>query len=66
MHKGDTIRFVGHTTNFKQTADSLEIEHRPISDAFPGDDAAIKVTSRVRSGDRLYRITSQASHNPDR
>lgn len=57
VHKGDTIRIVGHATNFKQTAESMEIDHKPITDAFPGDDVAIKVTSRVRSGDRLYRIT---------
>ena len=57
VHKGDTLRIVGHTTNFKRNAESIEIDHKPIADAFLGDDVAIKVTSRVRSGDRLYRIT---------
>ncbi len=57
VRSGDTLRFVGHSTNFKQKAESLEIDHKPISEAFPGDDAALKVESRVRSGDRLYRVT---------
>lgn len=57
VHSGDTLRFVGHSTNFKQSAESMEIDHKPIKDAFPGDDVAIKVDSRVRSGDRLYRVT---------
>lgn len=57
VHRGDTVRFVGKSTNFKQTVDSMEIDHKPIKDAFPGDDLAIKVDSRVRSGDRIYRIT---------
>ncbi len=56
LHKGDAIRFVGKTTNFKQTAESMEIDHKAVSNAFPGDDLAVKVDSRVRSGDRLYRI----------
>ncbi len=57
LRRDETVRFVGHTTNFKQAADSMEIDHRPVTDAFPGDDLAIKVESRVRSGDRLYRVT---------
>lgn len=56
VHKGDSIHFVGHTTDFGQVIGSMEIDHKPVTAAFPEDDVAIKVDSRVRSGDRLYRV----------
>lgn len=56
VHQGDKVHFVGRTTDFGQAVGSMEIDHKPVSDAFPGDDVAIKVESRVRTGDRLYRM----------
>ena len=56
VHKGDNVHFVGHTTDFDQVVDSIEIDHKTVTGAFPGDDLAIKVESRVRTGDRLYRM----------
>jgi signal-transduction protein with cAMP-binding, CBS, and nucleotidyltransferase domain len=56
LHKGDHLRLVGHTTSFKQVAGSMEIGHKPVTAAFPGDDVAMRVERRVRAGDRVYKV----------
>lgn len=53
---GDTIQIKGHTTDFKQTVDSLQVDHVPLSEAKKGQEIGIKVKSRVRIGDTAYKI----------
>lgn len=55
---GDTIHFKGHTTDFTQEINSLQIEHKPIDVAPPGSSAGLKVKDRVRPGDKVYLITA--------
>lgn len=54
---GDVVHISGHTTDFCQMIKSMQIEHRPINEAHPGDDVALKVLDRVRAGDRVFRIS---------
>lgn len=51
---GDTIKIQGHTTNFGQTVDSMQIDHQEINEAEKGDEVGIKVSEKVRSGDEIY------------
>jgi translation elongation factor EF-1alpha len=53
---GDKIHILGHTTDFTQRVNSIEIEHHPVVWVKPGDDVAIKVTEPVREHDVVYRI----------
>ena len=53
---GDRIHVKGHTTDFSQTVDSLEVEHEEVSKAGPRDDVAFKVTDKARVGDRGLRV----------
>jgi translation elongation factor EF-1alpha len=53
---GDQIHVKGHTTDFSQTIDSLEIEHQKVSQAGPGDDVAFKVSDKARTGDQVFRV----------
>jgi putative protease len=53
---GDTILFLGHTTEFIQRVDSIEIEHRKILSAGPGQEIAVKVYGQVRRGDGVFRV----------
>ncbi|MBU0497597.1 MAG: translation elongation factor-like protein [Candidatus Thermoplasmatota archaeon] len=53
---GDTIRFVGSTTDFTQKIDHMEINRQSISVANPGDAIGIKVINRVRENDLVYKI----------
>ncbi len=53
---GDTIHIKGHTTDFEQTVESMQIENQPVEKASPGDAVGIKVRERVRPNDIVYRI----------
>ncbi len=54
VHVGDRIRVQGHTTDFEQPVDSLQIEHESVEAAKAGDKIGIKVKDRCRRGDRVY------------
>jgi putative protease len=54
---GDTIHIQGHTTDFTQEVDSLQIENESVERAGPGADVGIKVQDRVREHDTVYKVT---------
>jgi putative protease len=56
---GDHVHVLGHTTNFEQEITSIQIDHLPVDEAEPGQEVALKVTGRVRGGDRVYRILAE-------
>lgn len=56
---GDVVRIHGHTTDFTQRVESMEIEHQKIQSAGPGAEVAIKVIERVRRGDVVYKIVEK-------
>lgn len=58
LHLGDTIHFIGHTTDFEQQINSMQIEHQAVESAKTGDAVGIKVKDRVRHGDKVYKVTA--------
>ncbi len=48
---GETIKIKGHTTDFKQTISSMQIDRVPINEAKKGDEIGLLVNSRVRQHD---------------
>ena len=56
LRVGDTVRIHGHTTDFTQTVDSLQIEHRAVERAERGSEVALKVRERVRRHDEVLRV----------
>lgn len=57
LRRGDTVRIHGHTTDFQQPVDSIQIEHEQVEEAGPGAKIGIKVKDRCRSGDHVYRVS---------
>ncbi len=53
---GDTIHIVGHTSDFTQSIDSMQIENKNVQEAGPGADIGIKVKDRVREHDIVYKV----------
>lgn len=53
---GDTIHIKGHTTDFQQVVDSMQIEKQPVQEAGPGQLVGIKVRDRVRDHDVVYKV----------
>jgi len=53
---GDEIRIVGGETDFTQTVESMEMEHKKIEEARAGDSIGLKVSQKVREGYKVYKI----------
>jgi putative protease len=53
---GDTIRIKGHTTDFEQAVDSMQVEHASVQTAGPGTDVGIKVSQKVHENDNVYLV----------
>jgi len=53
---GDKILIKGATTNFEQTVESMQIEHKNIESAEAGQIIGLKVKDRVRENDKVYKI----------
>lgn len=54
---GDTIRIVGgENTDFTQTVESMEIDHKKINSAKKGQEIGLKVSQKVREGYRVYKV----------
>ncbi|UCF05673.1 MAG: translation elongation factor-like protein [bacterium] len=56
---GDTLHFVGHTTDFQQTIESMQIEHEQVQEAPVGSNVGIKVKERVRSHDKVFKLVGE-------
>ena len=56
LNVGDTVHFVGHTTDFTQTLDSIQIENKDVQEAGPGADIGVKVKEKVREHDVVYKV----------
>jgi translation elongation factor EF-1alpha len=53
---GDQIFIKGPTTDIEQTVDSMEIEHEKVQQAKAGQSIGMKVNTRVRENDIVYKI----------
>ena len=53
---GDQIHIKGHTTDFSQGVDSMQIDGAEVSEATAGQSVGIKVADRCREGDAVYKI----------
>ena len=57
LNVGATLHISGQTTDFTQKVASMEVDHRRVVVAEPGEEVALKVVELVREHDRLYRVT---------
>jgi putative protease len=57
---GETIHFLGHTTDFIQRVNSMEIDHHHVVAVKPGDNVALRVIEPVREHDIIYRVIQEA------
>ncbi|MDD5009482.1 MAG: EF-Tu/IF-2/RF-3 family GTPase [Syntrophorhabdaceae bacterium] len=53
---GDTIKFKGHSTDFEQTVESMQVEHENVEKVETGKDVGIKVKEKVRDHDTVYLV----------
>ncbi len=53
---GDTIKFKGHSTDFEQIVESMQVEHKNVEKVGVGEDVGIKVKEKVRDHDTVYLV----------
>lgn len=56
MKVGDRILIRGPATNFQQTVESMQIEHKNVPQAEAGRSIGLKVLQRAREQDTVYRV----------
>jgi len=56
LKTGETIRVVGGETDFEQTVDSIEVDHKKVEKAKKGDGIGVKISQKVREGYKVYKV----------
>lgn len=53
---GEVIRVKGHTSNFTQKIDSMQIDGESVSEATVGQSVGIKMVDHAREHDVVYKV----------
>ena len=56
LRVGDMIHIRGHTTDFSQRVESLELNRAPVTEVGPNDDFGLKVVQHAREHDVVYKV----------
>ena len=51
LHNGDVIHIKGHTSDFEQKVESMQIDHEAVDTARPGDRIGLSVIEHAREHD---------------
>ena len=54
---GDTIHVKGHTTDFTEKLQSMQINNEDVMEANAGDDIGVKMVGKCREHDKVYLVT---------
>jgi hypothetical protein len=53
---GDRLLIEGRGQSFEQVVSSMQVEHKNIADAKPGQEFGMKTDKPVRDGDLVYKV----------
>jgi len=56
LKTGDKIHIKGATSDFEQSVDSMQVEHKDVEKAKKGTMFGLKVLQHVREGDSVYKV----------
>ena len=56
LHVGDMIHVVGHTSDFTQKIESMQVDRAPVQTAKIGDQIGVQVSEPAREHDEVYRV----------
>jgi putative protease len=57
LRVGDLLHFRGHTTDFCQRLERIELDGRPVPEARAGQRVGVAVVQRVRPRDAVFRLS---------
>jgi hypothetical protein len=58
LRVGNVIHILGHTTDFTQRVESLEVDRKPVLEVGPNDDFGLKVVDHSREHDVVFKVRS--------
>lgn len=56
---GDTIHIKGHSSDFYQAVDSLQIDRQPVNEVQAGQSVGLKVVEHAREHDIVYKVVAE-------
>ncbi len=56
LRVGDKIHIKGHSDDFEQVVESMQVEHKPVDSAKKGEVVGVKVVQKVHEGDKVYLV----------
>ena len=51
---GDKIHIKGHSDDFSQTIDSMQVDHEKVSKVKKGQEVGMKMEGKVHEGDKIF------------
>ena len=55
---GETIHIKGHSDDFSQAIDSMQIEHASVTEAKAGDTIGVRVAQKVHPNDKVHKVVA--------
>ncbi|MBP7147592.1 MAG: translation elongation factor-like protein [Acidobacteria bacterium] len=56
LRVGDTIHVKGHTSDFVQRVDSLQLDHGMVDSGHAGESVGMKLAGHAREHDEVYKV----------
>jgi putative protease len=56
LHIGDIIHVKGHTSDFEQKVESMQIDHEVVEVANPGDQVGLTAIEHAREHDTVHKV----------
>jgi len=61
LRVGDTVHITGHTSDFRQRVESMQLEHQDATEVTAGQEFGLKVTEHAREHDVVYKVIGPAA-----
>jgi len=58
LRLGDRVYIKGHTTDFQQVVESMQLDRQPVQEAQAGQSVGVKVPERCRQHDVVYKLSA--------
>jgi hypothetical protein len=56
LREGDTVHIKGHTSDFRQRIESMELDHVHVNAAYAGQSVGLRVSEHAREHDVVYKV----------
>lgn len=56
LREGDLVHIKGHTTDFRQRVESMELDHAHVGEAHMGQSVGLRVSDHAREHDVVYKV----------